>query len=357
MLLSNFAKVKWNNKNRKYYESLGYVFTKNGDSFEVPIEQLTKSSKAIVEVLCDFCKKTVVEKTYQTYVRQHHPTYGDCCHDCQPEKNKLCCLDKYGVDNGSKTPDAIQKIKETSMKKYGVDNPSKSKQVREKISVKSKENAPETYKKYVKTMMEKYGTFNPMYVPEIKEKQRETFYENYGVYHPKQNEEVKARERQHNFEKYGYENVLQIPEIKEKIRATCLERYGAEYTLSLDEVREKIYQAYLKNGTIPTSKPQEDLFNLLHDKYDSCELNYRCGRYILDCKLEVNGIAIDVEYDGRYWHQDQERDDRRDEYMFSQGYKVLRVIGDHDIPSFEQLQKSVDKLTTTDTMIERIEMV
>lgn len=62
MLLSNFAKVKWNNKNRKYYESLGYVFTKNGDSFEVPIEQLTKSSKAIVEVLCDFCKKTVVEK-------------------------------------------------------------------------------------------------------------------------------------------------------------------------------------------------------------------------------------------------------------------------------------------------------
>lgn len=40
MLLTKTALVKWNNKNRKYYESLGYVFTKNGDSFEVLVEKI-----------------------------------------------------------------------------------------------------------------------------------------------------------------------------------------------------------------------------------------------------------------------------------------------------------------------------
>ena len=98
MLLTKVAILKWNNKNRKYYESLGYKLTKSGDSFKVPVEQLTPSSKAEVEVLCDFCKEVVVKKKYQVYIKQHHAKYGDCCAKCQPIKNKLCCLDKYGVD-------------------------------------------------------------------------------------------------------------------------------------------------------------------------------------------------------------------------------------------------------------------
>lgn len=262
MLFSKTATVKWNNKNRKYYESLGYVFTKNGDAFEVEINNLTKSSKAIVKVQCDYCGK-IVEKTYQTYKKQHHEKYGDCCAECQPIKNKLCCMDKYGVDNGAKTPEAITKMKQTSMDKYGVDNPSKSIEARAKISSKIKAQADIIHEKSVKTLNEKYGVDNVMYVSEFKEKQQNSFYEKYGVYHPKQNEEVKAREKQHNLEKYGYENVLQIPEIKEKIRKTNLERYGVECVLSLDEVREKIAQSYLKHGNVPTSKPQIDLFNLL----------------------------------------------------------------------------------------------
>ena len=132
MLLTKVAIIKWNNKNRKYYESLGYKFTKSGDSFKVPVEQLTPSSKAEVEVLCDFCKAVVVKKKYQVYIKQHHAKYGDCCAKCQPIKNKLCCLDKYGVDNGSKTQEAKDKIKEVTLEKYGVDNPAKSVQAKKK---------------------------------------------------------------------------------------------------------------------------------------------------------------------------------------------------------------------------------
>lgn len=222
MLLTKTALVKWNNKNRKYYESLEYVFTKNGDSFEVLVEHLTPSSKAEVEVLCDFCKETVVKKKFQIYKRQHHLKYGDCCVKCQPIKNKLCCLDKYGVDNGSKTQEAIDRIKNTSLEKYGVDNPSKSEQVRQKISIKSKENAKEACVKKNETLLEKYGTINIMEVPEIKQRQKDAIFAKYGVYHPKQSEEIKAKERQHNLEKYGYEYVLQVPEVREKSKNNLL---------------------------------------------------------------------------------------------------------------------------------------
>lgn len=67
MLLSKTVLMKWNIKNKQYYESLGYKFTRFKDEFEVPVEHLLPSSKAIVDVQCDFCGETVVKKTYQTY--------------------------------------------------------------------------------------------------------------------------------------------------------------------------------------------------------------------------------------------------------------------------------------------------
>lgn len=357
MLLTKTALVKWNNKNRKYYESLGYVFTKNGDSFEVLVEHLTPSSKAEVEVLCDFCKETVVKKKFQIYKRQHHLKYGDCCIKCQPIKNKLCCLDKYGVDNGSKTQEAIDKIKNTSLEKYGVDNPSKSEQARQKISIKSKENAKEACVKKNKTLLEKYGTTNIMEVPEIKQRQKDTIFAKYGVYHPKQSEEIKAKERQHNLEKYGYEYVLQVPEVKEKSKTTCLKKYGVEYTLSSDEVRAKGVQTLLAQGKVCTSKQQIELYEMLKAEYGGCQLNYPCGRFSLDCMLEVNGIFIDIEYDGWYWHQDKQRDRRRDEVVKSKGYKVFRIVSDKKLPTIEQIREKIDFLITTQHKFAQLNLV
>ena len=32
------VKVKWNSNNKKHYESLGYIYTKMGEEFEVKVE-------------------------------------------------------------------------------------------------------------------------------------------------------------------------------------------------------------------------------------------------------------------------------------------------------------------------------
>lgn len=357
MLLTKTVFIKWNNKNRKYYESLGYVFTKNGDSFKVPVEQLTPSSKAEVEVLCDFCKQTVVKKKYQVYKTQHHSKYGDCCAGCQPVKNKLCCLDKYGVDNGSKTQEAKDKIREVSLEKYGVDNPAKSTQVKQKISEKSKENAKEAHIKAEATCLKRYGTTNIMEVPEIKQRQQEGVFAKYGVYHPKQSEAVKAKERQHNLDKYGYEYIAQVPGFKEKMKATCLERYGVECGLSSDEIRAKGVLMLLQQGEVYTSKQQIELCEILKSEYGNCELNQPCGRFSLDCAVVVDGVNIDVEYDGWYWHQDKQRDRRRDEVVKSKGYKVFRILSDKKLPTIEQIREKIDFLTTTQHNFTQLNLV
>lgn len=357
MLLSKVVQLKWNTKNRKYYESIGYVFTKYGDEFDVKVEDLTPSSKAVVEVECDFCHTVIVRKKYQTYKTQHHEIYGDCCASCQPKKNKLICMDKYGVDNGSKTQYAIDKIRETSMNRYGVENPSQSDIAREKIRAASLANVSMVSVKRKQTLMERYGVESIMDLESVKEKQKQTLLKNYGVEHPKQSDVVKEREKLKNMKKYGCEFPSQTKAVKDKMKATCLERYGVEYSLSSPDVRAKINKTLLENGNVKTSKQQLQLQQLLKEIYGACDLNKPCGSCFLDCAIEYNGVNIDIEYDGEYWHQDEQQDRRRDEFVKSQGYKILRIRGRYNIPDKEQLMKHIEELVNSQHTFDMIKMV
>lgn len=348
MLLSKTVKVKWNSRNKKYYIEKGYHFTKLNDVFEVKIEDLMPSSKAKVKVICDFCKNTIVEKTYQTYVKQHHCLYGDCCKNCQPLKNKMCCIDKYGVDNISKMPETIEKIKNTNLQKYGVDNSSKSPQVKEKLSNIAKKNSKETQKKLKETCLQKYGVENVMKLPEVVEKQQKAVYDKYGVKHPKQNDEIKEKEKERNLEKYGVPYVLQLQEIRAKVEETCMKKYGARSALGNEEIRNKIVSTLTSRGKVPTSSQQIALYNLLKEAYCECELNVPCGRNSLDCVIKIDNIKIDVEYDGWYWHKDRQKEDRRrDEYIKSKGYKILRIVSERSLPSMNLIKEEIDYLVKT----------
>lgn len=347
MLISKTAIVKWNSRNKKIYESKGYVFTKMGEDVEVRIEDLTLSSKAKVQVLCDFCKETITEKSYQTYVKQHHAKYGDCCIKCQSLKNKLCCLDKYGVDNGSKVKETKDKIKRVFQQKYNVDNISQLDSVKTILSKKAKANAVTAENTRKTTMLNLYGVTNAMFSEELVKRQQQAIFDKYGVYHPKQNKEIKQQEKEHNIEKYGVPYVLQVPEIRQRIEATCMKKYGTRCCLSNEEIRTKIAQTLVNNGSVPTSSQQLKLHQMLIELYGACELNVPCGRSVLDCVIQVNKIKIDIEYDGAYWHQDKQKDRRRDEYVKSQGYKVLRIISDRTLPTQEQLAEKIDFLIST----------
>jgi len=66
------------------------------------------------------------------------------------------------------------------------------------------------------------------------------------------------------------------------------------------------------------------LNNMLNNKYE-IKLNYPLSNVSLDIALFIDDIKIDIEYDGWYWHKDQQKDRRRDEFLKSQGWKILEL--------------------------------
>lgn len=359
MLIPNqIVKMKWNPRNKKHYANLGYKFTKIGDEFYLKAEDLMLNSKAEVQVQCDFCGKIVV-KQMQTYNQQHHPKYGDCCIGCQPEKNKLVCLDKYGVDNGSKTQEAIDKIKNTCIEKYGVDNPARIDVSRKKISQKVKQSYQnkETVNKRIKTNREKYGCDCVLQNAQIIEKCKNTLVEKYGVDHPKKSQEIREKEKEHNREKYGCDYYLCTDECKDRVKATNLAKYGVEYTFQSPEIRAKGIETLAKNGVCPTSSQQLQLRDLLEEIYGECELNKPLSRALLDCVICVEGQFIDIEYDGWYWHKNrQEEDKRRNHFVMDNGYKVLRIRATREIPTKKQIIEAVDYLVKGNHSLKIIEL-
>lgn len=251
MILSGQKTImKWHARNKDYYESLGYIYTKMGDEFEVDVNDLPRQSHAWVRVQCDFCGD-IIDVKYQNYINRGQGSDGYACTKCKHKKAAKSVKNIYGVDNVFKTDEVKKKSESTCLKKYN-----------------------ET--RYQKTL-----------------------------------------------------------EFRSSIAA-------------------KVCQGFYKNGTGPTSKPQNALRDALREIYGECELNYPCGRCCLDCMIVVDGIRIDVEFDGQHWHKDEDKDRRRDEFVKSQGYKVLRILGNNEIPSKEDLIEVVQKLVTTNSLYHRM---
>lgn len=310
MLITKTIKKKWHGNTKKHYETLGYHFTKIGDEFEVDVMDLTRGSEEKVEVQCDYCGSIVI-KPYKVYLKNHDEILGDCCKHCRMIKSKNTWLNKYGVSHPFLDNTIQEKRKNTWVSKYGVDNPFKS--------------------------------------DEIKEKIKKVHQNNYGVCNISQSEIIKRKKVKTSKKHYGVENVSQSPQIKEKKKLTCLKNFGVEYPMMSSEIRQKSVETLYENGNCPTSKPQLKLCELIHKIYNNCELNYPCGRYSLDCMVCIDGIKIDVEYDGQYFHNKKANSDNiRNVYVSENGYKILRVKGNYQIPSEKQLREAMDRLRYTD---------
>ena len=95
-LISKTVMVKWNGKTRKYYESLGYSFTRIGDEFEVLVKDLPKCSNVRVNYICDNdnCNKELsgTYNNYNSHLRENGKIY---CREC--------AMKLYGVKNSKET--------------------------------------------------------------------------------------------------------------------------------------------------------------------------------------------------------------------------------------------------------------
>jgi len=89
MLITKEVEIIWNPKNVNWYKSKGYLFTKVGDKFIVPIPDVSIGCTEIVEVLCDYCNETITSMKYTNYINRNKKNVDkDCCINCADKKHK-----------------------------------------------------------------------------------------------------------------------------------------------------------------------------------------------------------------------------------------------------------------------------
>lgn len=84
MLYKDTITIKWTNRIKGYFESLGYKFTKQYDEFEVLVSDLSPTSVQRIKLKCDNeqCGK-VYDISYRDYCNRVDPNIEDLCGDCK----------------------------------------------------------------------------------------------------------------------------------------------------------------------------------------------------------------------------------------------------------------------------------
>lgn len=359
MLLTKEVQISWGQRNRKHYEALGYVFTKCGDIFTIPVEHLSEGNNHIkLDIKCDCCGE-VIQRTWYKYLKFHDDKFGDTCNKCKTGKSKRTRFERYGDENYNN----IEQNKQTCLKRYGVENVFQSEEIKNKIKQKCLEDYGVEYTSQIEgfgdkvkqTKRERYGDENY----NNQEKSKQTCFEHYGVEYSMQSEEVKEKSKQSCLEIYGVEYSLQSEDVRRKGDQTRFERYGDKNYRN----PEKMLKTKAENGTLSNfitfSKPHQYTYGLLCGLYggENVELEKPLGKYSLDCELSINDVKIDVEYNGSYWHNgNEEHDNKRRKFVLNQGYKVFNINSGAKFPTVEQIESAICVLTTTDTKVITIDL-
>lgn len=211
------------------------------------------------------------------------------------------------------------------------------------------------YKEYIRSHDDEFGDCCKKceYV-----KCEHTIREKYGVDKASEIPDYFIKIKNNNKKKYGVEWAAQLPETTEKRKQTNLKRYGVSHVLQNPNICAKAIKTRCENFKNPTSKPQRDLGELLEQLYGKCDLEVPCGQCSLDCVVKINSINIDVEYDGWFYHQDIQRDRRRDNFVKSCGYKILRIKGNKKdtLPSNDLIDKHIQQLLNSNVQYSEIVM-
>lgn len=316
--------ARWNYSNKQRYVDLGYIFTEIGDEFEIDVLDVPKHGHQVVKVLCDYCGREF-DMIMSNYTKSTKNTNKVACGKCKNIKTQERLMERYGVKSPAQLQSSKEKTKQTSLERYGCENPMQN---------------PDIKKKLVDTFVERYGVDSPAKLPQHAEAMK-TF-------------DVKKARRSYVrtcMEKYGVDNAAKVQSAKDKMRETCIERYGGKSSQCSPDVREKSWATLKSNGDIPSSKAERVMVSTLIELYGSeaCFPQFILGRIAMDCLLVVDGVKIDVEYDGEFWHQNKKRQDmQRDFYCYRNGYKVLRFTSKYNTPTKEQIQDAVNYLVNSE---------
>ena len=103
--------------------------------------------------------------------------------------------------------------------------------------------------------------------------------------------------------------------------------------LETDELLKQ--DKFIKNP----SKPQVKLYELIVSIYSNSILNFPVEEVNRCIDIAIPEHMIAIEYDGSYWHQNEDSDKKRQDDLENLGWKFIRYI-DY-IPSMEELMRDI----------------
>jgi len=181
-------------------------------------------------------------------------------------------------------------------------------------SEKWSDNCKKNYIKAELTCLEKYGVENYSKTDEYKEKYKETCLKKYGVENHMLIEDFVEKSKQTNLKIYGVEWYQQTDEFKGKYEKTCLERYGVGNMSYLSSTISKIHETKKKNGSYEKSKEENEIYYNLIELFGYSDIvrQYRDKRYysketkyLFACDFYIKSLDLFIEYDGIWTHKPQ----------------------------------------------------
>ena len=210
-------------------------------------------------------KKIKYDKSKQTFIKNHNGLTSSFQLPGVKEKSDKTIFDKYGVDNIAKSDIAKEKSKQTCLKKYGVEYSFQSENNKEKSK---------------QTCLKKYGVDNIFKLPEVI-KHAQSKCHTY---------EAKQKQKETCLKKYGVDNYAKTEEFKNK--------------MNWEEQKKKEYETKKKNNSFNKSKPENESYKLLKDKYPNVEYQYRSELYPFACDFYIPELDLYIECNYHWTHGD-----------------------------------------------------
>jgi hypothetical protein len=111
--------------------------------------------------------------------------------------------------------------------------------------------------------------------------------------------------------RYGVDNPWKSNKIKEKLKQTWLRKYGVDnyaklthniYTFT-EEAKQKRIETKRKNHTFNTSKPEEELYLYIKERFPLVKRQYKDkNRYSYNCDFYIPNLDYFIELQGYYTH-------------------------------------------------------
>jgi len=258
------------------------------------------------------CKKCKCEVSFNRNWKMGYKEYcsAKCVQSSEltKEKRKKTSLEKWGVDNPSKSEVVKSKIENTNIERWGFKSSFQNKEVREK---------------WLNTIKEKWEVDHIFQLESIKEKSKITSLNKFGTEHFVQSDEYKQRLVDMNFsdmlrniyyDKHinKYQNFdLDFISINNRVVEVFSKKCGHTFSIHYDSLKRRIENDYeycticnpVNSGQ---SQEEKNIINWIRDL--NIEVSERDRSFGVELDIFIPDMNLAIEFNGLYWHSELYKD-------------------------------------------------